>query len=378
MADLGKVPCATLNTEGRIVAALRRVSLLNGLVLLVACFQLGATQFAATPVTDGCGTSAKYLNKFPYCLYNDTNSEPPAAHDAYVRSQAAAIQPLDGDGNPSATGKIGIAMIGFSSWSIEVCRSSLTLSLVQLPCNAVSIITAIRNAQEAAQVNPSITMVDCAQGRQSTPEWAGVPDTIDPWPTCEHRLTQAGLTAKQIQVIWFKNADLHPSARASLSALPGNWCGRGDAATIDACYNEQELGAFARLAKSKFPNTRILFMHTRVYAGYVPSDTANPEPYAYEYAFPIRAVINAQTQQADMGGAVDRVAGDLSYSHAPAIVWGPYFWASGQTPRLDGLAWLPTDYYDGLHLGQPGVNKLINLMMPFYETSPYSAPWFLP
>src|SRR6266542_200006 len=114
-------------------------------------------------------------------------------------------------------------------------------------------------------------------------------------------------------------------------------------------------------------------VHSRIYAGYA-TIKLNPEPYVYEYGFGNKWAIWAQINQM-RGGGIDPTAGDLSYSAAPWIDWGPYFWASGATPRSDGLTWLPADFDgDGTHPSASGIRKVVDMMVPFYLNSPMT-PW---
>jgi hypothetical protein len=140
---------------------------------------------------------------------------------------------------------------------------------------------------------------------------------------------------------------------------------------------KQSFTKAVRRVEKSFPNVQLMFLHTRIYAGYT-NTAENPEPYAYEYGFAIKALIQAQIDQL-AGGGVDKVAGNLKYSKAPVLLWGPYFWASGTTPRSpDGLVWLRSDFQaDGTHPSQSGWTKVGDMMMAFFSTSPYSMPWFL-
>ena len=118
-----------------------------------------------------------------------------------------------------------------------------------------------------------------------------------------------------------------------------------------------------------------MFLHSRIYAGYAEGGSLNPEPFAYEYGFAIKWFVNAQIAQI-RSGVIDPVAGDLRYHVAPWIGWGPYFWASGKSPRQDGLTWIPSDYKQDLtHPSASGTSKVAHLMLQFYLDSPYS-PWF--
>ena len=64
---------------------------------------------------------------------------------------------------------------------------------------------------------------------------------------------------------------------------------------------------------------------------------------------------------------------------APLVIWGPYLWACGVTPRkLDGLVWLENDVRaDHLHPNEAGVKKTTTLLLNFFKTDAGTSRWFL-
>jgi lysophospholipase L1-like esterase len=79
------------------------------------------------------------------------------------------------------------------------------------------------------------------------------------------------------------------------------------------------------------------------------------------------------------GKPANPLAGTLDYAKkaSPIIVWGPYLWADGATPRSDGMLWNRADFEeDGTHPSQLGETKVAGMLLDFFKTSPYSKCWF--
>lgn len=125
-------------------------------------------------------------------------------------------------------------------------------------------------------------------------------------------------------------------------------------------------------AKDRFPNLKIAYLSSRIYAGYA-LNPLNPEPHAYETAFAVKWLI------------ADQIAGmpELNYDpcrgqvRCPWVAWGPYLWADGVKGRKDGLVWLRDDLgEDGTHPAMSGREKVANLLLDFLKKDPTSRPWF--
>jgi hypothetical protein len=63
---------------------------------------------------------------------------------------------------------------------------------------------------------------------------------------------------------------------------------------------------------------------------------------------------------------------------APVLLWGPYFWADGTTPRkADGLVWKASDLGpDGTHPSNAGREKVAKMLLEFCKTDPLAKAWF--
>jgi hypothetical protein len=118
-----------------------------------------------------------------------------------------------------------------------------------------------------------------------------------------------------------------------------------------------------------------VFISSRIYAGYA-NTNQSPEPYAYEYGFGVKWLINQQMLQRETG-VIDPFVGDL-LTGVPWIDWGPYLWGndSNNIPGSLALSWVPDDFSsDGIHPSSLGVTQVGGALLNFFLNSP-STPWF--
>ena len=208
-----------------------------------------------------------------------------------------------------------------------------------------------------------LAIVDCAQGGQAARQWA-YPSSTDkrpsPWVVMDQRLERAGVEPNQVQVVWMKQADIQPAQYGDFPA--------------HAQVLRDNMGVILRMLKSRFPNLRIAYLSSRIYAGYA-TTALNPEPYAYESAFSVRWLIEAQLNN-DPNLDYDAARGPVT---APLLLWGPYLWADGTQPRRsDGMVWLREDLgSDGTHPSNSGRQKVARMLLDFFKTSPFTSCWFL-
>lgn len=355
----------------------------------------GFTGTAVVTVTDTPGStsmipimdmtaSQNYVN-FQGGLYENSSNTVPADHDADGKAATAAIQPLDTNGVPSSTGTVIFVSFGMSNALIEFA-SFLDTATHSSSVNQTTlhIANGAMGEQDACYWFPAVGPPSCNSGFENE------------YDRIVGGLSTVGLSAAQVQVAWVDNANgrVHSENRGCLPF--GTLCLPLCDPTITGCANtvnttnplneEEEFAEMLRAAKQRFPNLKMVFFSSRVYGGYQQPTNADPEPFAYQTGYGIKAAIQAQINQIRTG-IVDPVAGDLSYSAAPWIGWGPYFWANGDVPRSDGLVWClgqtsapcngEVDFGpDGLHLSTAGGQKAANLLLNFFLTSPYTAPWF--
>jgi len=269
-------------------------------------------------------------------LYGKGRNTPPDQHRIAAEAELARIVPLNPAGSPDADGRVVFISISMSNATQEFSRFK------QL---------ADADREKARR----LTIVDCAQGGQAMAEWAG--SQAPPWREAERRIAQAGVTPNQVQTAWVKLANKSPS---------GDLTDHGRKLYRDTLAVIQE-------AKSRFPNLRIIYLSSRIYGGYA-SGNLNPEPYAYESAFVVRWLIQDQIA----GKAELNFDPERGPVKAPLLLWGPYLWADGTTPRLaDKLIYTRDDLArDGTHPSESGKNKVAGLMLDFYKSDPLAGTWF--
>ena len=289
-------------------------------------------------------------------LYPDGN-EPPPDHAAAGLAQSALVRPLDVRGNPDRSGKVVLLSIGMSNTTQEFCNAQ-TLP----PCTSWSFVG--QALADPAVNHTTLVFVNGARGGQTADLFDSPADTnYDRIRDSE--LIPAGLSEAQVQVAWIKEAHARPT-----SSLPD--------ANADAYRLVVDEANIARALKVRYPNLRLAYFSSRIYAGYA-TTSLNPEPYAYESGFAIKWLIEAQIKQRRTG-AIDPRAGNLDYlsGAAPWIAWGPYLWADGMNPRSDGLTWARNEFEgDGTHPSQLAERKVGALLLVFFKSDPTARPWFL-
>lgn len=269
-------------------------------------------------------------------LYGEGQNTPPATHRQAAEKELAAIQLLNTDGRPAADGRVVFISISMSNATQEFSRFK-------------------RIADQDPAKSAKLTIVDCAQGARTMEAWAR-PDA-DCWGVAMERISQTGVSPKQVQVAWIKLANGGP---------------RGELEDHGKKL-QRDTTAVLQHAKTRFPNLRIAYLSSRIYGGYA-TTPLNPEPYAYEGAFPVRWLIQDQIS----GDAALNYNADKGAVKAPLLLWGPYLWADGTTPRkADKLVYTRDDLAgDGTHPSYAGQDKVAKVMLDFYKSDPFTKPWF--
>lgn len=302
-------------------------------------------------------------------LYPDGQNVPPlwywlaaveASHQVQPRTAAGLVDP--------ASGLIGLVALGMSNAAIE-------FSVFE------------RRADADTSRNAQVVIINGAIGGKYASDLAAA----DPeyWTLLDQRVAAAGLTPAQVQVAWIKTANAEPP-----DDFPGH-----------ALELADQLGAIVDLLAERFPNLRLCYVSSRIYAGYATSPL-NPEPQAYESGFAVKWLIEAEMERSmarwryvepalelaapgldttepalhfapDNGTDWNHPAPPTTPRARPVVLWGPYMWANGPEPNGDGLVWLPEDFgADGTHPSETGALKVAQLLEDFFWSEPTAAPWW--
>ena len=282
-----------------------------------------------TPLTD-LGAEDRYEGE-DGGLYGGGRNTPPEAHRRVAEAELAKVRPRSAAGAPDDEGVIGFVAISMSNATMEFSRFKQV-------------------ADPSPLKSRRVVIVDCAQGGQAMAEWA--PAEGRPWAEARRRLAAANVSSQQVQVAWVKLANKGPS---------GSLAEHGRKL-------ERDTLAVLRNARAQFPNLRLVFLGSRIWAGNA-NGGLNPEPYAYESAFAVRWLIQRQTQGEP----------ELATERAPVLLWGPYLWGEGTKGRkIDGLVWERADFAgDGVHPSEAGRQKVAELLLKFFTTDPLARPWFV-
>ena len=314
------------------LSALILVSLLSSSP--AAAIDCTHTSTGLVPIND-LGTG--FYKGFQGGLYPGGANVRPPAHTQAGLDIANTTIPLDTLGGPDpVNGRIVLLSIGMSNTSIEFSAF-------------------IPKADADPQKNPRVLVVNGAIGGMSADRIDSPTDAY--WDSVVVRLRSVGSSPRQAQIVWLKEAIANPT-------------GGFPASTDTLGY---ELSRIARIIHDKFPNVRLTYLTSRIYAGYA-TTTLNPEPYAYESGFAVKGLIEKQIAGAESLN-FDPTRGAVT---SPWLSWGPYLWADGLNPRSDGLTWPCSDFQsDGTHPNAMGAGIVADSLLAFFKSDPTATPWFV-
>jgi hypothetical protein len=276
-------------------------------------------------------------------LYPSGSNTNPAAHESdgvFIANNQ--IYPRDTSGNQDdSNGKIVFLSIGMSNTNQEWAQF-------------------IADAANINNINSKLVLFNGAKGGTGLEKASDHTDSYGYWSGIKTNLISNGYDAKQVQVIWLKTAYGNPPS--------------GQSFPLKAQTMKADLIKVARLIKTHFPNSQIVYATSRIYGDY--SDNSNrQEPTAFEGAFGFKWMIEDQINEANAFLNFNPNKGTV---HSPYIKWGPYIWADGLTATNDGLIWECSDFKDdGHHPADPqGIEKVSDLLTAFFINEATATPWF--
>jgi len=274
-------------------------------------------------------------------LYPGGTNKRPGDHETLGLALSNTIVPLGSDGKPQGNGRIVLLSIGMSNTSQEFAAFQQV-------------------ARNDREINPRLLLVNGAQGGMTA---AAIQDPDDRgrgtqfWRTVDERLREAGATREQVQAVWLKEADAGPN-----QGFPKY------AQTLQA-----ELTTIAQVLHNRFPNLKLTYVSSRIYAGYARS-RLNPEPYAYESGFSVKWLI-AEQIRGEAALNFDSRKGEV---RSPWLSWGPYLWANATQGGAGGLRYEEGDFAnDGTHPSPAGQRKVADALLEFFKTDTTTRGWFL-
>jgi hypothetical protein len=284
---------------------------------------------------DQLGTNT-YLGYMGGLYPGGTNTMPPAHQTAGI-NLANEIQPLNAEGQPSPTGKYVLLSLGTSDAAYEFDRF-------------------LEYSANEPTINSNLVIVEGAMGSEALDTLLG-PEENDFWNNIYNWfLPDKGVTQQQVVAIWMEPEDAHP---------PGPF-------PQDMEQMHTELRTLIPNLLVRFPNLKLLYLASRAYAGYAKPPKQVTEPYSYDQAYALQAVI-ADQLNGDPALNFDPSQGPVV---APWLAWESYKWGNGMTAH-NGLVWACQDFRnDGYHVTGPGEDKVVGLLMNFLKSDPTAAPWF--
>jgi hypothetical protein len=279
------------------------------------------TSVGLTPLTEL--KAGRYLG-YRGGLYPGGSNVPSAAYAKTGAAYLRLVKPRGPDGKPARGGRIVLLSIGMSNTTQEFSEFK-------------------RIADADPRKGSRVTIVDGAQGGQDAERISDPSARF--WTMVDERIDAAGVTARQVQVVWLKEAIARPTEQ-----FPA-----------DARRLQAGLRPIVGILRRRYPNLLVVYLSSRIYGGYA-STPLNPEPYAYQSGFAVKWLIQERIERKLKG---------------PWLAWGPYLWADGTKPRSDGLSWACSDLrQDGTHPSPTGRRKVAHLLLRFFTGNPTARRWF--
>ena len=268
--------------------------------------------------------------------YPDGKNAIPLDHFLTGMQLSSEIKPLNKSGEPDENGKTGFMILGFSTAAMTA-RTFISICKTE-------------------QINPEIEFVIGAQGGRDINSMTD--QYSDYWTNIDTALEEKNITAKQIQIIWISTGDI----RSYQLQFP------------EQCYVQiEKYNALLKNIRIYFPNTKLVFISDRPFAGYIGGENGGPvelaEPSAYYNSWTVKWVIENQIENKK----------DFTTEDIPFIDWGPLLWTDGEKGNQLGYSWLCSDAgKGGIHPTSKGRMKEAALLYLFFTQHPYTKEFFKP
>ncbi|HEV2379673.1 MAG TPA: choice-of-anchor D domain-containing protein [Terriglobia bacterium] len=281
-------------------------------------------------------------------LYPGGSNTDPAPHASDGITWAQKIQPLDTNGNPSASGAIVLLALGESA--------------TQQPFNDFM---NVANGDPAR--NPKVVIINGALGDETatglcSPS-AGYLSTV-----LNYVIPFYGpYSANQVQAVWLDTVNSGDTAGFPTDAT--------DMLADFESGNGSGCNSILANLVSSFPHLQIAYLGATNYTGYAEGvSTVLPEPQSYDESWADKWMIEDQ-----INGTCCNYNLANGTVTSPWLAWGYYYWANGLLARKDGTYWSCQDLSsDGIHPLYPvGHYRIASGLLNFLKTDPTATPWFV-
>ncbi len=310
------------------------VSVICGMAMLLVSASGSRCPDNSTPFSPIADLGEKSFEGFAGGLYPEGNTIP-SPHFTTGMQNASAIIPRDTAGRPDQHGAIGMLILGYSTAAMTG-RTFREMYQLMHPESPLKIII---GAQGGRDIN---SMTDIRS---------------DYWDSVDVSIRAAGLTTRQIQVIWISTGDILSHT------LPFP-----DQAEVQT----EKYRTVLQHIRIRYPDAQIVFLSDRPYAGYIgigepPGPKELAEPSAYYHGWSVKWVIERQ------------ITGQAGYGQdsMPFIDWGPALWTNGTKGDAVGYDWDCRDAgKGGIHPSSKGRMKEAARAYHYFAAHPYAAQWF--
>lgn len=268
-------------------------------------------------------------------LYPDSSNKMPAAHRAKGEAIAAAIKPLNKQGNVDlANGKILAVAEGMSNMRDEMEAFAALL------------------AKKAAELNPKFQLISLAEGGCDLECW------ID---------KGVGAVDPQVQILIWKQTSNRPQTADGSPRQPSSNFPNKDSKRFPAHALTTKTLLKQRLLdlKKKYPNLKQVYFTSRSYGGWTCAPSADDyrEPVAFEEGFSFKWLLEDQILGKD-----PQLAFEGGNAPAAWLAWGPYIW---------NPAWKQDMFRtDGAHPCSKGTEAIAQMWYDSLSTYTTSKTWF--